>query len=80
MATLTIRNIEPELKASLRQRAATNGRSMEEEVRQLLRAALLSATPARLGTRINRRFADLDAADLDLPPRDEAPRVGDLGS
>ncbi|CAJ92832.1 Plasmid stabilization protein [Cupriavidus necator] len=40
MATLTIRNIDHELKARLRIEAAQHGRSMEEEVREILRRAL----------------------------------------
>ena len=40
MASLTIRNLEEPLKARLRIRAATNGRSMADEARLLLSAAL----------------------------------------
>jgi plasmid stability protein len=40
MATLTIRNIDDETKRLLRQRAARHERSMEEEVRQILRSAV----------------------------------------
>lgn len=36
MASLTIRNIDPEIKQKLREQAAANGRSMEEEMRLLL--------------------------------------------
>ena len=39
MASITIRNLDDATKQSLRERAARNGRSMEEEVRQLLRGA-----------------------------------------
>jgi len=39
MASLTIRKLDDALKAELRQRAARNGRSMEDEVRVMLRAA-----------------------------------------
>jgi len=39
MASITIRNLDEATKRSLRERAARNGRSMEEEVRLLLRAA-----------------------------------------
>lgn len=38
MAILTIRNIDDALKARLRLCAARHGRSMEEEVRQILRS------------------------------------------
>ncbi len=40
MASITIRNLEEELKQQLRVQAAENGRSMEAEVREILRAAL----------------------------------------
>ena len=40
MASLLIRGLNDELKRQLRLRAAGNGRSMEEEVRQILRHAL----------------------------------------
>ena len=46
MTTLTIRNIDMELKARLRVQAAGHGRSMEEEVRQILRASLNPPSPA----------------------------------
>ncbi|WP_420883622.1 bifunctional phosphopantothenoylcysteine decarboxylase/phosphopantothenate--cysteine ligase CoaBC [Lentilitoribacter sp. EG35] len=36
MASLTIRNLDPEIKQKLREQAAANGRSMEEEMRLLL--------------------------------------------
>ncbi|HMO45377.1 MAG TPA: plasmid stabilization protein [Rubrivivax sp.] len=49
MASITIRNLDDELKARLRVRAAQQGRSMEEEARVLLRQALdgprAAATP-----------------------------------
>ena len=39
MASLTVRKLEEALKASLRLRAAQNGRSVEDEVRMILREA-----------------------------------------
>ena len=36
MATLTIRNLDESAKQALRERAARNGRSMEEEMRFIL--------------------------------------------
>ena len=48
MGTLSVRNLQDDLKQRLRIRAATNGRSMEEEVRCILREALAphsAATP-----------------------------------
>jgi plasmid stability protein len=39
MAQLVVRNLEDEVKSRLRDRAARHGRSMEEEVREILRDA-----------------------------------------
>ena len=66
MAALTIRNIDELLKARLRVRAAHHGRSMEEEVRHILRSALLDtgSTSANLAEAIGRRFAPLGGIDL----------------
>ena len=46
MASLTIR-MDNDLKQRLRAQATRNGRSMAEEVRQILRDALLNTTPHR---------------------------------
>ena len=40
MASITVRNLEDGLKRKLRVRAAQNGNSMEQEARDILRAAL----------------------------------------
>lgn len=75
MSTLTVRNIEPVIKDKLRLQAATHGHSMEEEVRCILRQAMLQASqPAGLGSRIHERFAVLGGVDLPLPERVELPR------
>jgi len=81
VATLTIRNIDDALKASLRIRAARNGRSMEEEVRQLLRHAV-AGVPAQggLGSSIARRFGAAIGVDLPLPRRSHARRPPALRS
>jgi plasmid stability protein len=72
MANLTIRNIDEALKARLRVRAASRGRSMEEEVRHILRAALNEPSVAQpdLAQRIRRRFAPLGDVRLPLPGRE----------
>jgi plasmid stability protein len=80
MASLTIRNIEDTLKASLRIRAAEHGRSMEEEARQILRRSLVRERAAvGLGSRIASRFAAAGGVDLPVvsrsPPR-PAPGFG----
>ena len=75
MSTLTIRNIDDATKDKLRQVAASHGRSMEEEVRTILRNALAQSTPTEgLGSRIHARFAALGGYELELPVRTELPR------
>ena len=81
MASLTIRNLEEPIKALLRIRAAHHGHSMEEEVRQILRNALLedAQSPQNLAEAIAQRFAELGGVD-DLPitarePMGEPPQL-----
>ena len=48
MASITVRNLDDGLKRRLRIRAAENGRSMEQEAREILKAALEDeAAPVR---------------------------------
>ena len=72
MATLTIRNLDERLKGRLRVRAASRGRSMEEEARQILRTALNESEPAstNLAERIRRRFAKLGDVQLPIAARE----------
>ena len=72
MATLTLRKLDERLKGRLRVRAAMRGRSMEEEARQILRAALDEAEPAsdNLAERIRRRFSKLGDVQLVIPARE----------
>jgi plasmid stability protein len=74
MAQLVVRNLEEEVKTRLRQRAAQNGRSMEEEVRNILREAVKGqeASVQPLGNRIAARFAGL-GLETDLPERLDEP-------
>ncbi len=72
MATLTIRNLEDTLKSRLRLRAAARNRSMEEEVRHILRAALQEpAAPASdMGSRIRARFVGMGDIQLQIAERE----------
>lgn len=72
MASITIRNLDEPLKARLRIQAATHGRSMEDEVRDILRAALSNeqAPPANLAAVICARFAPLGGVELSEVPRE----------
>ena len=71
MASITVRNLEEGLKRRLRIRAAENGRSMEEEARDILRTALNHQQPGQenLASAIRARFAPLGGVELDIPPR-----------
>jgi len=79
MATLTIRNLDDELKSRLRVRAAERDHSMEEEVRLILRDALSDAedtgAPTGIATRIRKRLGDLGGVHLQLPERNDRPRI-----
>jgi plasmid stability protein len=59
MASLLIRRLDDKLKRQLRVRAADNGRSMEEEVRRILRAALGVPPPEE---EHDRKLEEIEAA------------------
>lgn len=81
MAALTIRGLDEQTHARLRVEAARHGRSMEAEVRAILRDRFATPAPERgLGTRIHERFAALGGVDLELPARNEQPRAAEFGS
>lgn len=72
MASITVRNLEESLKRRLWVRAAENGRSMEREAREILRAALVDedAPPsANLGTAIHELFRPFGGVELEITPR-----------
>ena len=79
MASITIRNLDDEVKTRLRIRASGKGRSMEEEARLILAEAVdLATAPAKgLGTAIYELFKPFGGVELELPPREpmrEPPR------
>jgi antitoxin FitA len=79
MATLTIRNVDDELKAALRVRAAEHGRSMEAEVREILRTVLTRPlSDVGMATRIRQRFSGGEDTEIELPARTELPRSAEL--
>ena len=64
MASIIIRNLEEDVKARLKLRAAGRGVSMEEEARDILRRSVGSADPrADLGAAIAARFDQLPCLD-----------------
>jgi antitoxin FitA len=75
LASMTIRNIDERLKMRLRVRAASHGRSMEDEARDILRAALSTETaqPSNLFDAIRARVAPVGGVELEIPPREPMP-------
>ena len=71
MASITIRNLDEEVKTRLRIRAAEHSRSMEEEVRIILRAAVSDrkAGPRNLAAFTRECFAALGGVELELVTR-----------
>lgn len=71
MATMTIRNLDDQLKQRLRVRAATHGRSMEDEARDILRTALATQPSApSLIEAIRARMKPLGGVEMDIPARE----------
>ncbi len=68
MAQFVVRNIEAEVKSRLQRRAKRHGRSMEEEVRDILRNAAKEEDPPAggLGSEIATLFAEV-GLDADIP-------------
>jgi antitoxin FitA len=72
MASITIRNLDDNLKRKLRLRAAHRNRSMEDEARDILRTALAqeSAETRNLADAIRELVEPLGGVELELPPRE----------
>lgn len=83
MATLTIRNLDDTLKTRLRVVAAQHGRSMEEEVRQIIREALSRAElvqPLHLADLAVSIFGPEHGVELAIPVRTEARPLPDFSA
>ena len=81
MAQFVVRNLEDDVKNSLKRRAERHGRSMEDEVRHILRSAVKGDRPeiARLGSCIAKRFHSVGLSD-DLPElHGQSARGADFG-
>ena len=76
MASILIRKLDDSVKSRLRIRAARHGRSMEEEAREMLKAALNEEKPRslNLAESIRRHIDPLGGVDLDIPPRQRVRR------
>lgn len=81
MASITIRNLDQRTKTRLKLRAARHGRSMEEEARTLLRAAVAQepAIAGNLAEAIGAHFRPLGGVELKIARREpmrEPPKPG----
>ena len=76
MASLIIRRLEDTVKAKLRLRAASHGRSMEEEAREILRAGVRAKRVPRLNLAesIRRHIDPLGGVELAFQPREAVRR------
>lgn len=81
MAQIVVRHLDEDVKVKLKRRAARHGRSMEEEVRKILRNAAREEgrMVSQLGSRIAARFRRI-GLHTDLPElRGQRPRPAALG-
>lgn len=70
MASMSIRSLSEDTKRRLRIQAAEHGHSMEEEAREILKAALSdNKPPLNLARSIWARFEPLGGIELEIPPR-----------
>jgi plasmid stability protein len=80
MAQFVVRDLEEEVKARLKRRAERHGRSMEDEVRHILRNAVKeSGRPiTSLGSRIAARFTDVGLSTALPELHGQAPRSAEF--
>ncbi len=81
MPTLTIRNVNEDVRDFLRKQAAEHGHSMEAEVRAILEEVKRRGTtrPSLVAQRIRAHFSEIDSSAVKQPPRPPAPEPVDLG-
>lgn len=72
MASIVIRNLDEATKRKLKIRAATNGRSMEHEAREILKNALAHSPKkkANIAERVREIFGPLGGVELERLPRE----------
>ncbi len=81
MAAVSIRNLDDNVKERLRMRAASNGRSMESEIRAILVDAVTQSDERRgMLVTLMDRVGDLGGVDLEVPERATLPRAADLSA
>lgn len=79
MAAISVRDLDDDVAARLKVRAAQHGRSMEAEARAILTAAVAAEDERpNLAQAIRAGFATVGGIDLDVPVRSEMPRAAQL--
>jgi len=75
MASITVRNLQTDTKRELKIRAAMNGRSMEQETREILKSALAQTSKKKtnVAERIREIFGPLGGVELERLPRELIP-------
>ena len=75
MASITVRNLQTDTKRKLKIRAAMNGRSMEQETREILKSALAQTSKKKtnVAERIREIFGPLGGVELERLPRELIP-------
>ena len=73
MATITVRNLDDNVKKRLRRQAAEHGRSLEAEVREILSSNTAGSSAVRTGLDLVRPLREFVAkhggVELPVPPR-----------
>jgi len=72
MASVTIRNLPDDVKQDLRERAARNGRSLEEEARRAL-IALVRPGPSAPRQSIGQMIYEMSRPGFDIPAVRDSP-------
>lgn len=81
MAAISVRDLDDRVRERLRVRAARHGRSMESEIRTILKNAVREpGDDSGLFHAMLDRFGDLGGVELELPPRATPVRAPDLSS
>ena len=72
MASITVRNLDDDLKRRLRIRAAEHGCSMEQEVREILENVIggNEASEKNIGVAIHEAFKPLGIKKFEIPARE----------
>lgn len=79
MANISARNLNDEVAAQIKVRAAQNGRSMEAEARAIFTASVTDRSDeSNIALAYHERFTELGGVELEIPTRADMPRLPDL--